>query len=326
MNTLFSCSIVVPLYNEEDNVGLLTDAIDSALQGYEYEIILIDDFSTDSTVKKVKELKNPNVVLIELKKNYGQSSALMAGIDQAKGDYIITMDGDLQNDPTDIPHMIEVLQQGEWDVVTGERQKRQDNPIRVLPSKIANFIIRKTTGLDIKDHGCALKVFTKETAKELDLYGEFHRFITLLAYTNGARIKQVKVKHHSRQFGQSKYGFERIFKVLNDLLLILFQKKYIQKPIYLFGNIGIFLFGLGMIINSYLVVLKILNHDIGSRPLLTLGVLLVIAGIQLFTIGIVLDMQMRTYYESQNKRPFNIRKVSSFETVENNEERLIKVC
>lgn len=307
------CSVVVPVYNEEENVTLLVTEIEKALINFNYEIILVDDFSTDTTVKTVKNLKNKNVVLIELKKNYGQSSALMAGIDYAKGEYIITMDGDLQNDPSDIPMMIKTLEKGEYDVVTGIRQKRKDNIIRTFPSKIANFIIRKTTGLCVKDHGCALKVFTKETAKELDIYGEFHRFITLLAYTNGARVAQVNVKHHPRKFGKSKYGLERTFKVLNDLLLLLFQRKYLQKPIYLFGNLGLLIFGIGMLINCYLFVLKIMQYEIGNRPLLILGVLLTMAGIQLFTVGIILDLQMRTYYESQNKRPFNIRKISTFE-------------
>lgn len=312
------CSIVIPVYNEEENISLLVDAVENGMIGFKYELILIDDFSTDATVKTIKDLNNPHVSLIELKKNYGQSSALMAGIDYAKGDYIITMDGDLQNDPTDIPTMLKTLEDGEWDVVTGVRQKRKDNFLRTFPSKIANYIIKKTTKLDIKDHGCALKIFTRETAKELDIYGEFHRFITLIAFINGARVTQVNVKHHPRQFGVSKYGLERTFKVLNDLLLLLFQIKYLQKPIYLFGNLGMLMFGIGMTINAYLVVLKILGNEIGNRPLLILGVLLTLAGIQLFTIGIVLDLQMRTYYESQNKRPFNIRKISTFETKEEN--------
>lgn len=309
----FFCSIVIPVYNEEENVSLLVKSIDDALVGYNYEIILVDDFSTDNTRQKVAEMNNPNVVFVELKKNYGQTSALMAGIDQAKGDYIITMDGDMQNDPTDIPRMITLQQEGDWDVVTGIRQKRKDGFLRKLFSKIANIIIRKTTGLDIKDHGCALKVFTKETAKELDIYGEFHRFITLVAFINGARVTQTKVKHHPRKFGQSKYGFNRTFKVINDLLLLLFQRKYIQKPIYLFGNLGLVLFALGMCINFYLLIVKFMGNDIGNRPLLLLGVLLILIGIQTFIAGIVLDLQMRTYYESQKKRPFNIRKVTTFE-------------
>lgn len=305
-------SVVVPLYNEAENAPLLIQAVHDALKNYPYELILIDDFSTDATVKAVKDLAAPNVVLIELKKNYGQSSALMAGIDYASGDYIITMDGDMQNDPSDIPMMIEKLNSGGYDLVVGQRQKRQDNLLRTFPSKVANFIIRTTTKLNVKDHGCALKVFTKDTAKELDLYGESHRFITLHAHMNGARIAEVPVKHHSRKFGVSKYGIGRTTKVINDLLLLLFNQKYLQKPIYLFGNIGILIFGLGMLINFYLLILKILGNSIGGRPLLILGILLVFVGIQFFTTGIIIDLLMKTYYESQKKRPFNIRKISSF--------------
>ncbi len=305
-------SVVVPVYNEEENVPLLIKAIDDVLKNYQYELVLVDDFSTDKTVKVVKNLAHPNVVLIELKKNYGQSSALMAGIDYAKGDYIITMDGDMQNDPTDIPMMVEKMDEDECDLVIGKRQKRQDNLLRTFPSKVANFIIRRTTKLNVKDHGCALKVFNKDTAKGLDLYGESHRFITLHAHIAGARISEVPVKHHARQFGVSKYGIGRTTKVVNDLILLLFNQKYLQKPIYLFGNIGIGTFTIGILINIYLLIIKLMGQPIGGRPLLILGILLIFVGIQLFTTGIVIDLLMKTYYESQSKRPFNIRKISTF--------------
>lgn len=305
-------SLVIPMYNEEGNAGLLIDKIREAMQGYRYELILIDDASKDGTVREIKDKKDPNVVLIELKKNYGQSSAMMAGFDYATGDYIITLDGDLQNDPSDIPAMVELLEQGEYDLVVGKRQKRQDSSIRTIPSKIANAMIRKATNLNISDQGCALKVFTKETAKELRLYGENHRFISLMAHLNGARIAEMPVKHHARQFGVSKYGMNRTFKVINDLLLVLFNKKYLSKPIYLFGNIGLVTFTLGVLINIYLLVIKLMGNQIGGRPLLILGVLLVFIGIQFFTTGIIIDMLMKTYYESQDKRPFNIRKITDF--------------
>ncbi len=305
-------SVVVPLYNEEENAPLLIKAVDDALKNYRYELVLVDDFSTDKTVKVIKDLVHPNVVLIELKKNYGQSSALMAGIDYATGDYVITMDGDMQNDPSDIPMMLEKMDEGDYDLVIGKRQKRQDNLIRTFPSKVANFIIRRTTKLNVKDHGCALKVFNTETAKQLDLYGESHRFITLHAHLNGARIAEVPVKHHARQFGVSKYGIGRTTKVVNDLLLLLFNQKYLQKPIYFFGNIGLGIFILGILINVYLLVLKLMGSQIGGRPLLILGILLIFVGIQFFTTGIIVDLLMKTYYESQSKRPFNIRKITSF--------------
>ena len=313
MNQDLIYSVIVPLYNEEKNVHLLLDKITDVMQNYKYEIILIDDASTDNTVKEILKYNHPNVKLLEFKKNYGQGSALMAGFDAAIGDYVITLDGDLQNDPIDIPMMIKTLEEQNADLVVGNRQKRQDNIIRTIPSRIANWIIRKSTKLEIKDQGCALKVFTNETAKELNLYGEGHRFISISAHLNGAKITEVNVKHHPRQFGVSKYGMNRTFKVINDLLLILFQKKYSQKPIYLFGNIGLSIFLLGTFISIYLLFLKIFGHEIGQRPLLILGILFIFIGIQFFTTGIIIDMLMKTYFESQNKRPFNIRKITTFE-------------
>ncbi len=303
-------SIIIPVYNEDENVLPLTKQIETALINYKFEIIYIDDFSTDNTVKNIKSLQNSNVKLIELKKNYGQSLALAAGIDNALGDFIISLDGDMQNDPNDIPKMLKLLIEEDIDLVTGIRVNRKDSFFKKIPSKIANFIIRKTTKLNIQDQGCALKVFRKETAKELNLYGEMHRFIVLLAFLNGTRIKEVPVKHHPRKFGKSKYGLGRTFKVINDLLLILFQRNYLQKPLYLFGNIGLFFFSLGVLINIYLLIEKILGFDIWGRPILIVGVLFVLLGIQLFTIGIVIDLQMRTYYESQDKRPYIIRKIT----------------
>ncbi|HAQ54369.1 MAG TPA: glycosyltransferase, partial [Flavobacteriaceae bacterium] len=228
-------SVVVPLYNEQDNVLLLTQKIHESLVGYQYEIIYIDDFSTDQTKKVVNDLADNQVHLIALKKNYGQSLALAAGIDYASGTYIITMDGDLQNDPSDIPSMLKEAIDGGYDLVTGIRQKRKDSLLKKIPSKIANFLVRRVTKLDIKDNGCALKVFHKDVAKDLNLYGEMHRFITLLAFLEGAQIKQVPVKHHARHAGVSKYGLERVFKVIADMMLLLFIRKYIQRPIHLFG-------------------------------------------------------------------------------------------
>lgn len=308
-------SIVVPVYNEEENVGLLVGRIEGALATKNFEIILVDDGSTDHTRQEIKKLNNPKVILVELKKNYGQSLALAAGIDYASGDYIITMDGDLQNDPDDVLMMYNKAKSEDWDVVTGIRQKRQDNLVRTFPSKIANWIIRKTTKLDIKDHGCALKVFNRETAKSLNLYGEMHRYITLLAFLNGARITEVNVKHHQRQFGKSKYGLGRTTKVVNDLILLLFQRKYLQRPIHLFGNIGALSFTIGGLILLYLIIIKIgFGEDIGNRPLLILGIMLLFVGVQFFTTGIIIDLQMRTYFESQQKRPYNIRKIFIGET------------
>ena len=313
MNTVTDSllSIVVPLYNEQDNVALLTEKIHESLPGYSYEIVYVDDFSTDNTRKVVKEMNDGRVHLIELKKNYGQSLALAAGIDYAKGEYIITMDGDLQNDPSDIPSMLNYAVTDEYDVVTGIRQKRKDSLIKKIPSKIANFMVRRVTKLDIKDNGCALKVFTKDIAKGLNLYGEMHRFITLLAHLEGAQIKQVPVKHHARHAGVSKYGLERVFKVVADMMLLLFIRKYFQRPIHLFGIFGVLLIILGVFINIYLLIVKLgFGEDIGSRPLLIFGMMFILGGIQLFTIGIVMELLIRTYYESQQKRPYRVKKIS----------------
>lgn len=302
-------SVIVPVYNEEDNVVPLTKQIDDSLKGFDYEIIYIDDFSTDNTKKNVIKMYNSRVVLVELRKNYGQSLALAAGFDQAKGDYIVTLDGDMQNDPSDIPHMIEKAESEDWDVVTGIRAKRKDSFIRTIPSKIANFLIRRATRLNLKDQGCAIKVFKKEIAKDLNLYGEMHRFINLLAHLNGAKITQVPVKHHPRIHGQSKYGLGRTVKVINDIILIIFQRKYMQRPVHLFGNFGLFFMFFGLAINFYLLILKLLGQDIWGRPLLIVGVMLVIISLQFFTVGIITDLLMRTYYESQKKRPYTIRKI-----------------
>lgn len=301
-------SIVVTVYNEEDNVRPLIEAISKALSDFSYEIIYVDDGSTDNTLKILHSLGHPHLKVIELMKNYGQSLALMAGIDHASGEYIITMDGDLQNDPTDIPHMVELAETGKWDMVAGERINRQDGMVlRKIPSRIANSIIRRSSGVMLRDYGCALKVFRAGLAKELGLYGELHRFIPVLASLEGARITQVPVKHHARQFGVSKYGLGRTFKVVSDLLLMLFFKRYMQKPMHLFGNVGVILFSIGLLINLYLLILKLLGNDIWGKPLMILGLMAIIAGVQFITIGIVIEIQMRTYFESQKKKPYKVR-------------------
>lgn len=301
-------SIVVTVYNEEDNIRPLVEAISKALVGFTYEIIYVDDGSTDNTLQVLHSLNDPHLKVVELMKNYGQSLALMAGIDQAEGEFIVTMDGDLQNDPTDIPHMVELAETGKWDMVAGERVNRQDGMVlRKIPSRIANYIIRRSSGVMLRDYGCALKVFRAALAKDLGLYGELHRFIPVLASLEGARITQVPVKHHARQFGVSKYGLGRTFKVVSDLLLMLFFKRYMQKPMHLFGNVGVILFSIGLLINFYLLILKLLGNNIWGKPLMILGLMAILAGVQFITIGIVIEIQMRTYFESQKKRPYKIR-------------------
>ncbi len=306
-------SVIICVYNEEENIKPLNKWINDSLVGINYEIVYVDDGSTDSTIRQIRELGDEKVVLVELRKNFGQSSALYAGIEQAKGEYMVTMDGDLQNDPSDIPMMLNLAIEHEWDLVAGIRKNRQDGMfLRKIPSKIANSIIRNSTGVQIKDYGCTLKVFKSDLAKNIGLYGELHRFIPVLASLEGARITQVDVKHHAREFGKSKYGINRTMKVIIDLLLVLFFKKYMQKPMHLFGTMGLLLAFVGLVINTYFLFQKIAGHEIWGKPMLLLGILLVISGIQLITVGIIADIQMRTYYESQNKRPYKIRKVHTF--------------
>jgi glycosyltransferase involved in cell wall biosynthesis len=302
-------SVVITVMNEAENIKPLLEAVRGALQGIDHEVILVDDGSTDATIKEILSNSDDNTVLIELRKNYGQSTAMTAGIDHSQGRYVALLDGDLQNDPTDIPAMLELLKKEDWDVVAGNRKDRKDGFIlRRLPSSIANAMIRRLTGVYIRDYGCTLKVFKREIAEELGLYGELHRFIPVLAKLQGARITQVDVKHHPRQFGKSKYGINRTFKVMSDLILMVFMRKYLQKPMHLFGTIGFISFGLGAAINLYLLALKIMGHDIWGKPLLILGLILLLGGIQFITIGIVADINVRTYFESQHKKTYTVRK------------------
>ncbi|MFT3676932.1 MAG: glycosyltransferase family 2 protein [Chitinophagaceae bacterium] len=303
-------SVIITVMNEEDNIKPLLATVRAALADIDYEVILVDDGSTDKTIPEILANADDRIKLVELRKNYGQSTAMTAGIDYSTGRYVALLDGDLQNDPTDIPSMLELLKKEDWDVVAGNRKNRKDGFIlRKIPSRIANALIRRMTGVYIKDYGCTLKVFKREIAEELGLYGELHRFIPVLAKLQGARITQVDVKHHARQFGKSKYGINRTFKVMADLILMVFFRKYLQKPMHLFGTIGFISFGLGLLINLYLLVIKLMGHNIWNRPLLILGMILLLGGIQLITIGIIADINVRTYFESQNKKTYNVRRL-----------------
>lgn len=303
-------SLVITLLNEEDNVAPLLESIYRELHAFDYELILVDDGSTDATVERIRALANTRTKLVVLNRNYGQTPAMAAGIEHANGQYIVTLDGDLQNDPADIPMMLEKLKNEKWDVVAGFRQNRQDKAlVRKFPSKIANYLIRQLTGVHIRDYGCTLKVFKSQIAKNLGLYGELHRFIPILAVLQGGKITDVPVKHHARIHGQSKYGLGRTLKVMSDLLLMVFFQKYFRRPIHLFGPLGFVTLFAGIVINLYLLVMKIMGHDIWGRPLLLLGFLLVLAGIQFLTFGLIAELMMRTYYESQNKKTYLVREV-----------------
>ncbi len=301
-------SVVITVYNEEDNIQPLLQATYAALLGMDYEVILVEDGSTDRTVAEVKKHANTRTKLVIFNRNYGQTTALAAGIDQATGEYIATMDGDLQNDPTDLPGMLQKAIDEEWDVVAGRRANRKDGfVLRKIPSKIANWIIRNSTNVHLKDYGCTLRVYKADIAQNMGLYGELHRFIPVLAKQEGAKMTEVDVKHHPRIHGTSKYGLSRTFKVMSDLILMLFFQKYFQRPIHLFGGLGLLAFLLGGIINVYLLVLKILGEDIWGRPILILGFMLILAGIQLITTGIIAEIIVRTYFESQDKKTYRVK-------------------
>lgn len=307
---MIELSVVIPVMNEEDNIPPLLSAVHNALQAFNYEIIIVDDGSSDGTRTKILEHAKDNVILVELRKNYGQSTAMTAGIDHAHGQYIALLDGDLQNDPTDIPFMLDLMKKEDWDVVAGNRKNRKDGMfLRKIPSAIANALIRRWTGVYIKDYGCTLKIFKKEIAEDLGMYGELHRFIPVLAKLQGARITQVDVKHHPRKFGKSKYGIGRTFKVLSDLVLMVFFRKYIQKPMHLFGTLGFISLGIGLLINLYLLIIKLMGEDIWGKPILILGLIFLLGGIQLITIGILAEISVRTYFESQDKKTYKVRKV-----------------
>lgn len=306
-------SFVVPIYNEKENIEALCSAITEAMKrtSHPYEIILVNDGSNDGTWKEIERVAESlrNLVGLDLVTNYGQSTALSAGIDQAGGELIVLMDGDMQNDPADVPMMIRTLKEQDCDVVSGERVERKDSIVtRRVPSRIANFFIRMITGVKLRDYGCALRVFRSEIARNLGLYGELHRFIPVLAVLQGAHMVQVPVQHHRRRFGRSKYGMGRAFRVVSDLLLIVYFKRYQNRPIHFFGTLGIVTFVAGAVIDLYFLVLKILGNDIWGKPLLLLGFMLTIGGIQIITIGIISEILMRTYYESQHKKPYRVKR------------------
>ncbi len=312
-------SVVIPLYNEEENIPILYEKLKEVLdkEPYDYEIIFVNDGSTDGTAKKLEEIarKDKKVKVIDFARNFGQTAAMAAGLDLATGDVIITMDGDLQNDPEDIPRLIEKIEEG-YDVVSGWRKDRKDAAVsRKLPSKIANWLIGKLTGVKIHDYGCTLKAYRSEVIKRIRLYGELHRFIPALisTVTSVDKIVEIPVKHHPRIYGKSKYGISRTFKVISDLLFIWFLKKFMQKPIHFFGLLGLVLLILGIVPFTYLIALKLTGHSIGQRPLLIISVLFILAGLQMFTVGILSEILMRIYYESQNKKPYVIRRVLNLE-------------
>lgn len=308
-------SFVVPVYNEIENVDALVEEINQAGQALKrpYEIVIVDDGSTDGTVMQLRKLakRNANLRVVCFKRNFGQTAATAAGFKYAQGRYLVTLDGDLQNDPADVPRLITMLENEDLDIISGWRKNRQDKAItRKLPSMIANKLISMTTGVEIHDNGCSLKVYRSDVAKSVPLYGEMHRFITALASIDGAIIKEVVVNHRPRLRGQSKYNLSRTFKVILDLLTVLFMKRFFTRPLHMFGRLGLgALFG-GSLLLGYLVFDKLfLHHDIGQRPLLMFAVLLLMTGLQLISTGLIAEIQVRTYFESQNKPTYKVKEV-----------------
>ena len=306
-------SVVIPIYNEEENIQLLHAKLKEALVilNNEYEILFVDDGSTDRTLSILEEIQagDKHVIVLSLRRNFGQTAAFAAGFDFARGDVIVTMDGDLQNDPADIPKLLERIK--DHDLVSGWRKKRKDPFFtRRLPSIMANWLISKVTGVKLHDYGCSLKAYRRDVIKNLKLYGEMHRFIPAVASWYGVRIAEVETVHHPRMHGKSKYGISRTLKVVLDLITVKFLQSFSTKPIQFFGPVSVFSGFLGFLISLYLAVDKIFfGRDIGGRPLLLLGALLIIVGIQLIGMGLLGEMLVRVYHESQRKPIYVIKKI-----------------
>lgn len=299
-------SLIIPLFNEEENVENLYHDVTNVMNGMgtPYEMILVDDGSGDATRDKVSVIAaaDARVKAVNLRRNFGQTAAIMAGIDQSAGDVIVTMDGDLQNDPQDIPLVLEKLREG-YDVCSGWRKDRQD-PFwtKVLPSRIANAMISWISGVHLKDYGCTLKAYRKDVIKKVRLYGEMHRFIPIYATWEGARVTEIPVRHHPRRKGKSKYGLERTFKVILDLMVVKFLASYAQKPIYLFGGFGLLNVGLSLLSFLLMVYYKFWGgKTFIQTPLPLLVVLFMLVGVISILLGLIAELLMRTYYESQGK-------------------------
>ncbi|HAG85154.1 MAG TPA: glycosyltransferase [Cyanobacteria bacterium UBA12227] len=307
-------SVVVPIYNEVESVPQLIEAIATSLNptALTYELICVDDGSKDGSAELLKQQAqyNPNLRAVLLRRNYGQTAAMAAGFNYARGHVIVTLDGDLQNDPVDILMMLAKLEEG-YDLVSGWRKNRQDAALtRLLPSKIANWLIGRMTGVKLHDYGCSLKAYRSELVADMNLYGELHRFLPALAFIEGARITELPVRHHPRRHGQSKYGLGRTFRVVMDLFTVFFMKKFLTRPMHVFGLLGLFSILLGLVLGVYLTILKLgLGQSIGDRPLLILAVVLLLTGIQLFSFGLLAELQMRTYHESQGRPIYRVREV-----------------
>ena len=306
-------SIVIPVFNEEENIPILADEIRRALepQGIVYEVIAVDDGSTDGSWARLEAVRaaDPRWILVALRRNFGQTAALSAGFDHARGEVIVPLDGDLQNDPADIPRLLALA--AEYDIVSGWRKNRQDRLLsRRLPSLLANWLISKVTGIHLHDYGCTLKAYRREVVEHLRLYGEMHRFIPAIASWMGITIVEVETHHRPRRFGRSKYGITRTVRVVLDLITVKFLLSFATRPIQVFGMLGMGAVGIGVAIGAYLTSLKLfLGAQIGGRPLLFLAVLLIVVGVQFVVMGLLGEMLVRVYHESQRKPIYMVKRV-----------------
>ena len=310
-----SVSIVIPMFNEVDNVDPLVTAVAGALDasGREGEVLLIDDGSTDGTTQKLAEVpaRDSRFRIIVFRRNFGQTAAMSAGFDHARGDVIVAMDGDLQNDPADFELLVSKIEREGWDIVSGWRKSRKDALVsRKIPSWMANWLIGRITGVRLHDYGCSLKAYRSEVLKNVRLYGEMHRFIPALASWVGATITEMPVNHRARTRGSSKYGIGRTIRVFLDLITVKFLLSFSTRPLQVFGLWGLGLFAAGLLINGYLVFIKLVfAESIAGRPLLMMGILMIIMGVQLISMGLLGEITIRTYHESQSKPTYVIREM-----------------
>lgn len=305
-------SIVVPLYNEEGSVARLVERVAATMRlgKRSWELVLVDDGSRDETAEIVAglALTYPELVPVFFRRNYGQTAAMQAGFDAAKGDIVVTMDGDLQNDPADVPLLLAKMEETGADIVSGWRKERMDHAIKSnFPSRVANRLLAKLTGLKLHDSGCSLKAYRADLLEELKIYGELHRFIPAVAMQYGAKVEEVVVTHHAREFGESKYGMDKTIRVALDIIQLYFFQKFLHRPMHFFGYMGLVLMVPGSLLLTYLFLLKIFGNDIGGRPLLIGAVMLVLLGVQLLGMGILGELLVRIYHEPQGRKQYLTR-------------------
>ena len=305
-------SIVIPIYNERESIGKLYDNLNEALSkmNLKYEVLLIDDGSIDGTFDELLKVhrKNKLFKIIRFRKNFGQTSAISAGFNYAEGAVVVTLDADLQNDPQDIPVLLSKLNEG-YDIVSGWRKNRKDKAVtRRFPSIVANKIISRLTGVHLHDYGCTLKAYRKEVVKNINLYGEMHRYIPAIASWMGVKVTEIPVRHYSRKYGKSKYGVSRTIKVILDIITVKFLLSYSQSPIQMFGVLGLFSGIVGFIVTAYLIIMRIFfNQSLSDRPLFVLSIFMIFIGIQLITIGLLAEVLIRVYHKVQNRTTYVIK-------------------